>query len=335
MRFCYKLVTKLVIKWVFAPVVFSLLASSLPFVWAALPPLLQLAPPGVRVSQPVPSQNGLNLWRIEATGFARSHPLISPNLSTMVYSEAFYRPDLRQITGGLYQVSLGPLSGLTQPGCSPSQWLAPFNPKTSLQSRKTLYQVGLQRARPFAFDALSVVDWSATGRRLLVQRRSGVNYLGLHTSELLVYDLLPAQRNKALNLYPQIIEAVKSYWQARVPAEAPVFSAAWELEPVGWQVASDTNFWVKAWAYHTQQSPTYLGLWQINTATARAVFISDASNYSPSVAQNGIRIEATPVPDPATPLPSLNPLQQASQAIEAFIKQPRHWRFWQPQPPVK
>jgi hypothetical protein len=220
----------------------------------------------------------LDLWRLEAQKFYRSRGVLSPDKQVMAYTEVVFLPDNRQTLSRLYLVPLA-ASGIKS-----------TNPNQSLQQRQTLLSVGEEKRHGFEFNTLTIIDWSASGNRLLFKKKSGVLHVGLRTADILVYD--PTQGT--LTLYPEIQRAIRHYWRENSTL-ADLDTVAWDLYPLGWEPGSDSAILVKAWAWD-QKNKKFLGIWRFDVDSERAELVSLEDRRMP-VAANGV--VAIPPPPPA------------------------------------
>ncbi len=249
----------------------------------------------------------LDLWQLEARRFVRSPAVISPDRAYFAYTEILFMPKNRQTFSRLYRVAVQPLpepppvealpseSGqvMTQElPQDPQYYVNRYEPDKTIRFREELLGVGDDRTRDFEFRTLSVVDWSATGRRLLFKQRSGVLHMGLHTSDILVFD----QTRGTVTIYPEVQRIVRHYWQKN--SNLPDLNhASWEIYPLGWEPHSDTMVILECWAYDHQERK-FLGLWRYDVEAERAELIS-LKKIDVPVASNGLLAE--PVPNPPQP----------------------------------
>lgn len=259
----------------------------------------------------------LNLWQYEKRRFYRSDPVLSPDRSLYAYSEVLFMPDNRQTFSKLYLVAVPPLPDPAPP-LLPSETPPPpekkkmsklekqlaaerrartvqdrYNPNKTLQQRQLIQGVGHDRIRDFEFRTLTIIDWSASGNRLLFKQRSGMQHLGLKTSDILVYD----RGGGTVTLYPEIQRILERYWNTHNPPPADKTNAtyhldppqldttAWDIYPLGWAPGSDSLVVFEGWAYY-RNDKRYLGLWHYDMDAGRAQLIS-LEPARPAMAANG------------------------------------------------
>ena len=242
----------------------------------------------------------LDLWNLEGKKMIRSEVVASPDRQWFAYSEVLFIPPARQTISKLYLVAVPALppaktsrlpseevSNPPQP-VPMSFYLDRFDPTKHFKDRKTLTAVGYSKVVPYAFQTLTVVDWSANGRKLLYKQKSGVLHLGLRTSDIWVADL---DRGVA-TIYPAIHRVIKNYWKTH--GDLPhIDELAWDIQPLGWEPGSDRGILLKAWAFDKVEKK-FLGLWKYDLEADRTTLLSLEDNPVP-VAANGW------IPKPSAP----------------------------------
>lgn len=244
----------------------------------------------------------IDLWNLEGKRLIRSLPVVSPDKSAFVYTDVMFIPQDRQTYSRLFLVPVPPLPAEPQPKLpseeakepppvppDPSVYAARFDPEKTVKWRKSLLGVGLDKVKPFGFRTLTVVDWSASGQRLLIKERSGVLHVGLRTTDILVYD----QGRGTITVYPEVQRIIKHYWIHHGNLEH-IETLSWDIQPLGWEPGSDDILLMKAWAYDKTEKK-FLGLWSYDVDAERTQLVQLVDTPMP-VAANGWL--ATPVPIP-------------------------------------
>ncbi len=234
----------------------------------------------------------IDLWNIEGSRFVRSPVVLSPDKSRFVYSEVLFVPYNRQTLSRLYIVQTPPMPALPMEHLPSEDALRPtpmasyqsftdrFNPDKSLQNRRLVVEVGYNKVTAFGFKTLTVVDWSASGQKVLIKEKSGTLHVGLRTSDVLVYD---TQRGSA-SVYPELRRAIENYWKTK-GNRPDINQNSWEMTPLGWEPGSDDAIMVKAWAVDPQNK-LFMGLWRYNVTAERTELVSLQDSMA-AVAANG------------------------------------------------
>lgn len=266
----------------------------------------------------------LDLWKLEARRLLRSQSVISPDRGAYAYTEVTYLPSHRQTMAQLFLVPVTPApqsvealpSEIGQSGIpTASEYADRYNPDKTLRLRQTLLRVGFDRVVPFEFRTLTVVDWSASGQRLLVKHRSGVLHIGLRTTDLVIYD----RKKGTVSIYPEIQRVIRHYWinQGNLPY---IDELAWDIQPLGWVPGSDSLILLKAWAYDKHEKK-FLGLWQYDVSAERSHLVS-LSDQSMTVASNGWAMKPL---SPEQQYGSGNPLMSQLHKLQKL-------KWWQKSP---
>lgn len=253
----------------------------------------------------------LDLWRMENRKFIRSDVVVSPGRDMMAYTEVTYLPIWRQTFSRLFVVPFAQKAPPPESQMLPEdfyQWqeeqariqaeeqrlreqgkptpseirdASRYNPDMHLQDRRELLSVGKDRTHPWFFETLTVVDWSATGKRLLFKRRSGILYLGLRTSDILVYD----KERGTVTIYPELHRIISNFWDHQGTL-APLDDLAWDIYPMGWAPGSDSVIYLRVWAYDKRERK-FLGIWQYDVEAQRTELVN-LQDVPVALAANGM-----------------------------------------------
>lgn len=266
----------------------------------------------------------LDLWSLEKARFIRSAAVLNPERDAYVYSEVLFVPNIRQTISKLYLVKIPPEPVKTQPHLpsediatppqpqpKPTDYQSRYDPAKTVKYRIALAQVGFEQVNPFDFKTLTIVDWNASGRRLLFKERNGTLHLGLRVTDILIYD----EAKGTVTIYPEVQRIIKNYWLMH-GNQPNLASLSWEIQPLGWEPMSESNILLKAWAYD-QHEKKFLGLWRYDADAERTTLLQLTDDPT-SVAANGWL--ATPIPIPPEPDRATwktrlrHPLQQGNQS---------------------
>lgn len=234
----------------------------------------------------------LDLWNLEGKKIIRSDVVVAPSRKHFAYSEVVFIPPARQTISKLYLVSVKDLPPSPTPRLPSEEATNPpqpipesvyyerYDPTRHFQDRITLTSVGYSKVIPYAFNTLTVVDWSVSGEKLLYKQKSGVLHLGLKISDIWVADV----NRGVATIYPAIHRVIKHYWKSlgNLPH---MDELAWDIQPLGWEPGSDRNILLKAWAYDKEEKK-YLGLWRYDLEADRTELLT-LSDDAPIVAANG------------------------------------------------
>jgi hypothetical protein len=247
----------------------------------------------------------IDLWNLEGKRLIRGLSVISPDRTAFVYSEVMFIPNNRQTFSKLYWVPVQPLPAPPQTHLPsedahtspplplpPSAYAARLDPDKTIKLRKSLVGVGYEKVKPFDFRTLTVVDWSASGDRLLFKERAGVLHVGVRTTNILIYD----QGQGTVTIYPEVQRIIRNYWVSH--GNLPhLDKISWDIQPLGWEPHSDSDVLIKAWAYDKNEKK-FLGLWRYDVDSEHTQLVT-LEDLALPVAANGWL--ASPIPIPPEP----------------------------------
>jgi len=245
----------------------------------------------------------IDLGGLEVSRLIRSIPVLTPKKDYYAYSEVMFVPNIRQTISKMYLVKVattssddlahlpGEKSAPSNPASQTQEVQDRYDPAKSAKNRHGLAEAGYNAVKPFDFKTLSIVDWSASGQKLLFKERSGVLHVGLRVTDILIYD----ETKGTVTIYPEIQRIINYYWanHGNLPNLATL---SWEVQPLGWEPGSDKLVLMKAWAFD-QKEKKFLGLWRYDVDAERTMLVKLNDEPEP-VATNGWM--ATPVAAPST-----------------------------------
>ena len=247
----------------------------------------------------------LNLWSLEKARFIRSTPVLNPERDAYAYSEVLFIPNIRQTISNLYLVEMPPppvkvqphlpsedIATPPQPQPKPTEYQDRYNPAKTVKYRVSLAQVGFEQVKPFNFKTLTIVDWNASGHRLLIKERSGILHLGLRVTDILIYD----KTKGTVTIYPEVQRIIKNYWLTH-GNQPNLADLSWEIQPLGWEPMSEGSILLKAWAYDRHEKK-FLGLWRYDVDAERTTLLQ-LTDEPIAVAANGWQATPVPIPPPA------------------------------------
>ncbi len=231
----------------------------------------------------------LDLSWLELKRFIRSRGVVSPDKGKMAYSEVSFIPKFRQTFSKIFVTPIAPPPKDPVSPLPEDQYANPerkaymsqpdvnffstrLDPNKSFHQRQELHKVGQYRFNDYDFKTLTVVDWSATGSRLLMRQRSGILYHGERTSDILVYD----EPQGTVTIYPEIKRAIEHYWLTH-SAAPPLKEQVWDIYPLGWATGSDSTVLVTAWVYEGDSQNShkhFLGTWSYDVVAEQTRLVS-------------------------------------------------------------
>ncbi|MGE0201572.1 MAG: hypothetical protein AB7P76_11465 [Candidatus Melainabacteria bacterium] len=312
---------------------------------------------------PANPRQEMDLSGLEDKRFIRSEPVVSPSRDMFAYTEVYFIPDSRQTSAQLFVVPVAAAPAPTPPQlpseelaaqqagglpaapaapmARPESFLDRYNPAKNLQARSMLVRVGQKRGQALSFRTLSVVDWSISGRRLMVKENRGVLHKGLLVSDVIIYDRLEG----VVSVYPELERIVEYFWahHGNQP-ELKLSQVSWNIEPLGWAAGSDNEILFTAWAYD-QSRRQFLGMWRYDIDAERTTLLTTDSREvaSAPVTANGLRVSVMPAYRDAVAMqkqqrealdpdatPDFSKMSSKEYRRWYYRKVPRYWPFDNP-----
>lgn len=211
----------------------------------------------------------INLTKLIKARNVNSIGVVSPGYDKMAYSTIFYYPATKTASAELYLMKLDMSKGLQS---------RIENAHVNL-GKRTIYKTGMDALELDIQKTLTVVDWSADGKRIAIKEKISYNAEGLWKTNLLIYDL---QTGKVKNL-SEVREAIQYYWREKQNLYLKDYR--WDIYPIGWDALNPERIIVFAYA-STGEKPKYLGAWSIDYHGDRAMLMS-LTDTDFKVSQNG------------------------------------------------
>lgn len=221
-----------------------------------------------------PGHIDINLNSLKKTRKVNSIGVVSPGQDKMIYTTVYYYPATKTAASELYLMKLDMSKSLYQRVQS-----AHVN-----QGKRVVYRTGMEALELDIQKTLTVIDWSADGKRVALKEKISFTPDGLWKTNLLVYDL---QTGKVKNL-SEVRSAIEYYW--RENHNLYLKDYRWDIYPIGWDALNPERIIVFAYAA-TGEKPKYLGAWSIDYQGDRSMLMSlTATNFE--VSQNGLCLKA-------------------------------------------
>lgn len=216
-----------------------------------------------------PGMTDINLNDLKKKRKINSIGVVSPQFDKMVYSTIFYYPSTKTAGSELYLMNLDTNKALRNR----------IEEAHINQGKKTIHRSQMDSLDLDIQKTLTVVDWSADGKRVAIKEKISYTPEGLWRTNLLVYDL---ETGKVKDL-TEIREAIQYYWREKENLNLKHYR--WDIYPVGWDSLNPERLVVFAYAA-TGEKPKYLGAWSVDYWGDRAMLMS-LTNTNFEISQNG------------------------------------------------
>ncbi len=231
----------------------------------------------------------LNLFGYERERQARSTPILSPDKTTMAVSEVYFMPSTYQTFSriSLYSIGLLPSltdivspetlkalqapatknkaksepTGITLDKVNPYPFWDRYSPEKNMDSRKILFEIGVNTRSPYQTDILRVIDWSRIGDKLLMVEQRGAHHLGVRRSLPMICTL----SNGHVEMLKSLPKAIWSDWQQQSHTFRPTDKPVWDIRPLGWSAENEDDIIIQLIVFE-RSGEHPLGYWAYDTA---------------------------------------------------------------------
>lgn len=216
-----------------------------------------------------PGKVEINLNSLKKKRKVNSVAVVSPQFDRMVYSTVFYYPSTKTAGSELYLMNLDMSKNIQQR----------IEEAHVNQGKKTIHRTQMDALDLDIQKTLTVVDWSADGKRLAIKEKISFSPEGLWRTNLLVYNF----ETGMIKDLSEVREAIQYYW--RENHDLRLKDYRWDIYPIGWDALNPERIIVFAYAA-TGENPKFLGAWSIDYRGERTMLLSLVSTKF-QVTQNG------------------------------------------------
>lgn len=216
-----------------------------------------------------PGKLEINLNNLKKKRKINSIGVVSPQFDRMVYSTVYYYPSTKTAGSELYLMNLDMSKSVQQR----------IEEAHVNLGKKTIYRTQMDSLDLDIQKTLTVVDWSADGKRLAIKEKISFTPEGLWKTNLLVYNF----ETGMVKDLSEVREAIQYYW--RENHDLRLKDYRWDIYPIGWDALNPERIIVFAYAA-TGEKPKFLGAWSIDYRGERTMLLSLVSTKF-QVTQNG------------------------------------------------
>lgn len=222
----------------------------------------------VKYNEP-PGKVEINLNDLKKKRKINSIGVASPQFDRLAYSTVYYYPSTKTAGSELYLIKL-------DKGKSVQTRLEDAHVN---HGRTVLYKTEMDSLDLDIQKTLTIVDWSADGKKLAFKEKISYTPEGLWKTNLFVYDF----NTNTVKELSEVRDAILYYW--RTNYDLRLKDLRWDIYPIGWDALNPDRIIVFAYAA-TGENPKYLGAWSIDYKGNRAMLLSPLTTKF-DVTQNG------------------------------------------------
>ncbi len=222
-----------------------------------------------------PGSQNIDLSNLQKDKIKLSPAVMSPDMTKAAFSEVYFYPPVLQTSGRVLWINLKQI-----PDFKPIDLL---NPKALNEYTKPLMSTGMNMLKQNSFRTLTVVDWSADSKKLLLKEIIGKRLKGIDATRLWVYNF----EDKTLLQLASIRAAIGYYWKQK--AKIRLHEYVWDIEPLGWSLSQPDYIIANAYGYSRGSKKSFIGSWKVNRYNTRTELIS-LHKPKTSISRNGFSL---------------------------------------------
>ncbi len=220
-----------------------------------------------------PGAQNIDLSNLQQYKIRVSSAVISPDMKKAVFSEVYFYPQRLQVASRAMWINLKQVLNFKS--------IDLLHPKMLNSYTKTIMTTGMDRLyKRNSFRTLTVVDWSADGKKILLKEIIGRRLKGISATRLWAYNF----EDKSLIRLNSIRSAIVYYWKNKSKVQLDEY--VWDIAPLGWSLSDPDYIVVNSYGYSRRGKKSFLGSWKVHFQNTRTELISLHNQKTP-VSRNG------------------------------------------------
>jgi len=208
--------------------------------------------------------------------------VVADNLCRYIaYPYYYYSPDSNQISSNFYVEKLDTLKTKTKR-------ILEYNHKQ--QERNPIIEAGTKEIYPNLYNGLTLVDWSADSKKLLIKEKVGSTFGGIYKTYLYVHFMGNDVESGYTLKLDDFDEAIKNYyldWEKR-----QLVKYRYDIEPLGFSAENDNLIIALCYVFDKNNNKIFLGAWGYNILNQTVLLLSK-TDYTQNVSINGLILKQT------------------------------------------
>jgi len=194
------------------------------------------------------------------------------------YSRYYYSPDANQISSNFYIAKLDTSKTKTKR-------ILEYN--HNQEERYPIIESGTKEIYPNLFKGLTLVDWSADSKKLLIKEKVGSAYGGIYKTFLYVHFMPTEIKNGYTIRLTGFDEVLKDFYLNSQNVQLAKYR--YDIEPLGFAQDNDDMVIVLCYVFDNNNNKILLGTWGYDIYENTATFLSSSSTKIP-ISANGLII---------------------------------------------
>ncbi len=224
-----------------------------------------------------PGSNEVDLSAIKKATTLKSVPVASPDFNNLAVSVYYYSPAHNQISSEVLVVPLD--TSKSRINRILEAKILDFQKGSNLSS-------GIYDVLENLYSSLTVVDWSADGRAILVKEKIGSTDSGIFRTNVWAI-FLNEESGYDYKEYPSLQKTIIKYWKKN--GKIILDSHRWDIKVLGFNSEKPNQALVIAYVYDNNSEKIFLGVWGLDIYSDSVELIS-LENVPQGIATNGMTL---------------------------------------------
>lgn len=218
----------------------------------------------------------LNIEDVKKNLYSYPYIVSDINCHYVAYPRYYFSPDIKQISSNFYVEKLDTTKTKTK---------RILDYDHNQLERKAIIQAGTKETYPNLFNGLTLVDWSADSKKLLIKEQVGSTLNGIYKTYLYIHFLGNENQESYTIKLLDLDNAIKNYyldWE-----NLQLIKYRYDIEPLGFSADNDNLIIVLSYVYDKNNKKIFLGAWSYNCYTHEIILLSK-TNTIYEISANGL-----------------------------------------------
>ncbi len=218
----------------------------------------------------------INIEDVKKNLYSYPYIVADVNCHYVAYPRYYFSPDINQISSNFYVEKLDTSKTKTRR-------ILDYN--HNQLERRAIIQAGTKEVYPNLFNGLTLVDWSADGKKLLIKEQIGSTLNGIYKTYLYIHFLGNENQESYTIKLLDLDDTIKNYyldWK-----NIQLIKYRYDIEPLGFSADNDNLIIVLSYIYNKENQKIFLGAWSYNCLTHEIILLSK-TNTVYEISANGL-----------------------------------------------
>ena len=228
-----------------------------------------------------PGKRELNIEDVKKNLYSYPYVVADSKCQYVAYPRYYFYPEVNQISSEFFVEKLD---------MSKSRKKRILEYNHSQEKRHPVVQAGMKERYKNLFSGLTLVDWSADGKKVLIKEKTGSTLNGIYKTYLYVYfiddDIEESYTIKLVNFD----KVIKNYYLDYENKQ--IIKYRYDIMPLGFSLENDTIIISLCYVYDNEGKKIFLGAWGYDLSNDKTMLISKTKTDFP-ISTNGLILRKT------------------------------------------